>query len=89
MRTPTKANNIAKQTNKSSAQEKAQKHFANDSAPLSFKDEMERERVERSAKTAKLRALRLAKEAEDLKNAPVVAPKTAKKRVAKKAAKEE
>lgn len=71
-------------TEREAARTKAQSHFqASEKRDQLVREEIARERAVTDAKTAKLRALRLAKEEEDrvaAANAPAPAPK-AKKRI--------
>jgi len=70
------------------AQKRAQSHFtASEQRDVLVKQEIEKERAAIAAKTAKLRALRLAKEAEDKIEADRVAVIAAAAKAAKTAAK--
>jgi hypothetical protein len=74
------------QTDRDMARNRAQKHFAaSEQRDVLVKQMIESERVATDAKTAKLRALRLAKEEADRLAAPPPSEKPAKKTRAKKA----
>jgi hypothetical protein len=60
-------------SNRKSARMKAQKHFAQAERPTTFQETVDRERAARDAKTARLRALRLEKEALDREEAAKLA----------------
>jgi hypothetical protein len=68
---------------RAAARTRAQSHFtASERRDATFREEMERERHARDAKTARLRELRLAKEAVDKEEADrIAAEKAAKKAV--------
>jgi len=70
------------------ARRKAQGQFASsEQRDIAIKQEIEKERAAIAAKTAKLRALRLAKEASDRTEAERLAAEKAKEQAAAKAAK--
>ena len=78
---------MADTTSKDVARKRAQNHFAaSEIRDTTVKQMIEAERAATEAKTAKLRALRLAKEEEDRQAALAAPPPPAKKSRARKAA---